>query len=114
MYCADCEKKWNGGVAPGIGPVCECGSDDFMSAKTKGRIDALKASGIEALRRAEVAEQQCDVYEDEVNVLVAENRLIYDTLQRVFSQYTALLRNCDRTQTVNDAIAVLRKAGMLI
>ena len=42
MYCADCEKKWNGGVAPGIGPVCECGSDDFMSAKTKGRIDAFR------------------------------------------------------------------------
>ena len=85
--------------------------------KLQNRIDALKASGIEALRRAEVAEQERDTYKAKVNALVAENRLAYSTLQRVFSQYTALLRNCDLplgTQTVNDAIAVLRRAGMPI
>ena len=80
----------------------------------QARIDALKASGIEALRRAEVAEQERDTYKAKVNVLVAENRSVHCTLQRVFSQCTALLRNCDRTQTVNDAIAVLRKAGLHI
>lgn len=41
MYCADCGKKWSGGNAPGIGPVCECGSDDFISRKVLDRLVEL-------------------------------------------------------------------------
>ena len=37
MYCADCGKKWSGGIAPGIGPVCDCGSDDFISQNVYDR-----------------------------------------------------------------------------
>lgn len=41
MYCSSCLKKWNGGKAPGIGPVCECGNDGFMPDEAKQKLDAL-------------------------------------------------------------------------
>lgn len=42
MYCSECGLMYTGGTAPGIGKVCECGHDDFISFDTYKKLEVVK------------------------------------------------------------------------
>lgn len=38
LTCVNCGKAWDGEEVPGIGPVCECGSDSFLNDDDRAMI----------------------------------------------------------------------------